>query len=55
MHHGKSPISGRCNVAVSRVPADASISSNVDAGAAHDHLLVGWPRRYRALDLIRQP
>lgn len=40
--------------AVSRVLADAGISCNVIAGAAHDHLFVDWPRRYRALDLIRQ-
>jgi uncharacterized protein len=40
--------------AVSRVLADAGISGNVIAGAAHDHLAVDWPRRYRAPDLIRQ-
>jgi ribosomal protein S18 acetylase RimI-like enzyme len=39
---------------VSRVLADAGISCNVIAGAAHDHLFVDWPRRYHALDLIRQ-
>jgi len=40
--------------AVSRVLADVDISCNVIAGAAHDHLFVDWPRRYHALDLIRQ-
>jgi hypothetical protein len=54
MHHGQSSINGPCNVAVSRVLADASISCNVDAGAAYGHLFVDCPRRYRALDVIRQ-
>ena len=40
--------------AVSRVRANAGISCNVIAGAAHDHLSADWPRRYRAMDLIRQ-
>jgi N-acetylglutamate synthase-like GNAT family acetyltransferase len=39
---------------VSRVLADADISCNVIAGSAHDHLFVDWPRRYYALDLLRQ-
>ena len=39
-------------VAVSRVLADAGISCSVIAGAAHGHLLVDWPRRNRALDLL---
>lgn len=39
---------------VSRVLADADISCNVIAGAVHDHLFVDWPRRYYALDLLRQ-
>ncbi|HEX6527331.1 MAG TPA: ACT domain-containing protein [Streptosporangiaceae bacterium] len=39
--------------AVSRVLADADISCNVIAGAAHDHLFVDWSRRYYALDLLR--
>jgi hypothetical protein len=40
--------------AVSRVLADAGISCNVIASAAHGHLSVDWQRRYRAPDLIRQ-
>jgi uncharacterized protein len=40
---------------VSRVLADAGISCNVIAGAAHDHLFVDWPNGHRALDLLRQP
>jgi hypothetical protein len=39
---------------VSRILADAGISCNVIAGAAHDHLFVDWPRRRHALDLLRQ-
>ena len=39
---------------VSRVLADADISCNVIAGAAHDHLFVDWPRRHYAQDLLRQ-
>jgi hypothetical protein len=40
--------------AVSRVLADAGISCNVIAGAAHDHLFVDWERGQDALDLLRQ-
>jgi ribosomal protein S18 acetylase RimI-like enzyme len=39
---------------VSRVLADAGISCNVIAGAAHDHLFVDWPSGHHALDLLRQ-
>jgi len=39
---------------VSRVLADAGISCNVIAGAAHDHLFVDWPSGDRALGLLRQ-
>jgi len=39
--------------AVSRVLADAGISCNVIAGAAHDHLFTAWDRRDEALALIR--
>jgi len=39
---------------VSRILADAGISCNVIAGAAHDHLFVDWPRGRHALDLLRQ-
>jgi uncharacterized protein len=39
---------------VSRVLADAGISCNVIAGAAHDHLFVDWPSGHHALNLLRQ-
>ena len=39
---------------VSRVLADADISCNVIAGAAHDHLFVDWSRRFYAQDLLQQ-
>jgi uncharacterized protein len=39
--------------AVSRVLAEAGISCNVIAGAAHDHLFVDWGRGQEALDLLR--
>jgi uncharacterized protein len=38
--------------AVSRVLADAGISCNVIAGAAHDHLFTAWDRRDEALALV---
>jgi hypothetical protein len=39
---------------VSRVLADAGISCNVIAGAAHDHLFVDWGSGERALELLRR-
>jgi hypothetical protein len=39
--------------AVSRVLAEAEISCNVIAGAAHDHLFTAWDRRDEALALVR--
>jgi GNAT superfamily N-acetyltransferase len=39
---------------VSRVLADAGISCNVIAAAAHDHLFVPWGRGEEALTLLRQ-
>jgi hypothetical protein len=38
---------------VSRVLADAGISCNVIAGAAHDHLFVDWHRGEQAVALLR--
>jgi hypothetical protein len=38
---------------VSRMLADAGISCNVIAGAAHDHFLTDWDRREQALALLR--
>jgi GNAT superfamily N-acetyltransferase len=40
--------------AVSRVLADAGISCNVIAAAAHDHLFVPWGRGEEALALLRR-
>lgn len=40
--------------AVSRVLADAGISCNVIAGAAHDHLFVDWDRGPEAAALLRK-
>jgi uncharacterized protein len=40
--------------AVSRVLADAGISCNVIAGAAHDHLFVPWWRGEEAVKLLRR-
>ena len=40
--------------AVSRVLADAGISCNVIAAAAHDHLFVPWDRGEEAVELLRQ-
>jgi uncharacterized protein len=40
--------------AVSRVLADAGISCNVIAAAAHDHLFVPWERGEHALALLRE-
>jgi ribosomal protein S18 acetylase RimI-like enzyme len=39
---------------VSRVLADAGISCNVIAGAAHDHLFVDWHRGAQAVALLRR-
>jgi uncharacterized protein len=39
---------------VSRALADAGISCNVIAGAAHDHLFVDWSSGHQALELLRQ-
>jgi len=39
---------------VSRVLADAGISCNVIAGAAHDHLFVDWSSGHQALELLRR-
>ncbi len=38
----------------SRTLADAGISCNVIAGLAHDHLLVDWDHRARALALLKR-
>jgi uncharacterized protein len=40
--------------AVSRVLADAGISCNVIAAAAHDHLFVPWERGEEAMGLLRE-
>ena len=39
---------------VSRVLADAGISCNVIAGAAHDHLFVDWHRGSHAVELLQR-